>query len=228
MPLVSDLEGGVQDRLEEARGADHFWSRQFEIRPLLVEAMSMATLISGEPEIRQTVVTNLAANNNVFPTPANAVAMLKIEGPNGLVIKKETLWSLSQMVPTWETETGPLPKNWFPIGLTQFGLYPKLTAQVQVIISYVGLPVPVPASPIAYTGNENIPFQVEYLEAFEEYAAAMARMKEATQEFLDGLKEFDRFLSRTWELSKFATRKGSLRFTRSKGVAAKVTEVTMR
>lgn len=228
MATIGDLEGGVQDRLEEQRGPGQFWNRQFEIRPLLVEAMSMATLIAGEPEIRQTAITVLAANQNLFPAPTNAIAMLKIEGPGGLVIKKETLWSLSQMNHLWESETGPIAKNWFPIGLGQYGIYPKLTAPIQVIITYVGLPVPVPASPIAYTGAETIPFQVEYLEAFEEYAASMARLKEATQEFLDGLKEFDRFLSRTWELSKFATRKGSLRFTRSKGVEAKVTDVTSR
>ena len=229
MPLLSDIENRVQDRLEEPHGAGIFWSLQYEIRPLLVEAMSMAALITGEPEIRQTQATQLAANTTVFSAPANSVAILKIESANGTPVKKETLWSLSQMNPNWESETGPLIKYWFPLGLTQFAIYPKLTGPINVVITYVGLPIATPAaSPIAFTGQESIPFQVEYLEGFEEYAASMCRLKEATQEFFDGLKQFDRFLSRTWELSKFATRKSSLRFTKVKGVDAQITEITMK
>jgi len=129
------------------------------------------------------------------------------------------------MLPGWENDVGDEIQHWFPIGLTQFGIHPQLTGPVNVFISGVVEPVP---SPRPYTGEEFVDFQEEMREAFVDYAAHIAALKEGTKEFVDSIKVYNRFLSRMQELTKFAVRKGSLRFTRSLGHVSRVTPVEQR
>ncbi len=224
MATIADLENAVLQRLEEDTASPKFWSVQDEIRPFLVEAMSEIALITGEPEIRRSALFTLTTNTRIFPVPTEFIALLRMEGPK--FIEKVSLWELDQMVPDWEGEANAdQPKAWFPIGLTRFGLYPKLTADNQVFLTGVALPVTA-ARP--YAGTEAVQFQEEFQEGFTEYAAHVARLKEGGNEFVQSIKQYDRFLSRAEELSHFAIRKGSLRFSRAAGVPAKITDVEQR
>jgi len=232
MSALSDLAPLVQDRLEEPRGAGIFWSGANEILPDLVEALNEATLITGEPEIRSTAVTSLALNTNFQTMPAGAVALLRVEGPGGLAISKVMPWDLDNDNPTWENDTdvsigdqAGSPRYWFPLGMAAWGIYPKLTSGAQVILTYVGLPIT--ASP-PWTGSEVVPFQEEYLQGFADMAASVCRVKEGGAELQQGLAVYQRFLSRMEEASRFALRKGSLRFSRVFGPMAAITEVTER
>jgi hypothetical protein len=130
------------------------------------------------------------------------------------------------MLPGWENDVGgSVPDFWFPIGLTQFGIHPQLTAPVSVIVSGIVEPV---STPRPYTGNESVNFQNEFREAFVDYAAFTATLKEGTIEFRESIRVYDRFISRMQELGKFASRKGSLRFSRTLGAVASTNPVEIR
>lgn len=186
-----------------------------------------ATLITGEPELRGPSPFTLSANTTIHTVPTGIVSVVRIEGPPTLF--KTSMWDMDQMIPNWQNDVAPVandrPTHWFPIGLTRFGIYPKLNAPAQVFLDYMALPI-TDARP--YAGTENIPFQAEYEEGFTDYAAHIARLKEGGEGFIGSMAALDRFNEKMIELSKFGYRKGALRFTRAMGAPAKVTEVEER
>jgi len=220
MASLSVLGGLVQDRLEEPRGAGIFWSLQNEIYIALVEAFNEAALITGEPEIKQTSLFTLAAGQNIFTLPSQAIALLRIQAPNW--VQKTTLWDLDRMLPGWESDIDTNIDYWFPIGLTQFGIHPQLVSPAQVSLTYIALPV---STGRPYTGSEVSPFQTEFEEGFADYAAHVLQLKEGGEEFMQSMKLYDRFLSKMADLSNFSWRKGSLRFTRYVGAPSRVTPI---
>ena len=229
MTVISNLEVIVQDKVEEARGLPGvFWNVQDEIRVFLVEAQYEALLVSGEPEIRQAGVT-LAANTRFFNLqsllmpPMLPVALMRLECSGQ--VQKTNVWDLDRMLPGWENDTGAIPDFWFPFGLTQFGVHPLLEAPVTATLSFIGLPLP---NVRPFTGSEEVDFQQEYLDAFTDAASHICTIKEGGKELNDSLIVYDRFISKCAELGKFATRKGSLRFSRTMGVPAKITDVEQR
>lgn len=225
MPVtVASLEPQVCSRLEESYPNPVFWDLTHEIRPLIVEAMFEAALITGEPEVRLTSQTTITADSNIQTMPENAIAIIRMQGPKGM-IRKTSVKDLDWIKPNWQMETGPNIKHWFPIGLSSFGVYPKLQSEVQVVLSIVELPV---VSSRPYTGNETADFQQEYTEAFDRYAAAALRLKEGGPEFQQGLLDYEYFLAKMSELSKFGERKHALRFTRTMGHTSQVTPVEKR
>lgn len=228
MATISSIELGVQNRLEEtADDVGIFWQVQPELRPLIVEAMNMATLITGEPQIYATAVTTIPSSTSFapLPMPAGALAITRVDGPGSLGVDKCYVQDLDCFFPGWEVATGPAPQYWFPFGLSQFGIYPNLTASAQVLISYVGFPVTT-ARP--YTGAEVIPFQNEYLDSFQDFATAMAIFKEGAPEFDQAVLVLNRFLAKMEELSNFAYRKGSLRFSRGVGSTSNIVETRVK
>lgn len=225
MATLSDLEPTVQSRVEEATdGVGVFWSVQNEIRPAIVEALSLATVITGEPQIRASVQFDIPASTSFTPLslPADAMAILKVEGPGGLPLHKAWLWDLDRHLPGWEVATGAVPQYWIPFGLTKFGIYPCLTAPAKVVLSYVQVPI---TTPPPYTGAEPVPFQTEYFSGFKDYAEMVLRFKEGDPEFSQSLVPLNRALGYFEKLSRFAYRKGSLRFTRAGGSQVAVNEV---
>lgn len=224
MTTIADIETRVQARLEEtADDIGTFWLVQNEIRPAIIEAMNEATLITGEPQVRAKAVFTIPASVVFTPLslPSDAIALLRIEGANSLPTKKCWLWDLDKQFPGWETKTGDVPRFWFPFGLTQFGIYPCLKADVQVVLNYVQIPV---NTPPLYDGTEPVNFQNEYIEGFEEYAAHVLRLKEGEPDFGQSIPEYQKFLASMEELSSFAYRKNSLRFSRTGGAQSAITE----
>lgn len=223
--LISDLGLQVQDRLEETRGTPGiFWNLQSELYPLIVEAMCAATLMSGEPQARATSPYTLTPESNLQPMPTGAVAILRVEGPG--TVKKTTVYDLDRLTPGWEGVSGDQVEYWFPVGLTQFGIYPQVTTAQQVVLSYIAQPV-IMAS--GYDGTQVIPFQNEYTFGLVEHAAAMARLKEGGQEFMGGLQELDRAIDKLLALGRYGYRRGAIKFTRAMGVqAGDVNDATKR
>lgn len=230
MSAISDLELLVLDRLEENRLNSIFWDVRREIRVFLVEAMNEAALISGEPEIRFSLNATsqplqLPANQTVIDLTPNVpiFGMMRLEVAGQ--VKKTTVWDMDRFSPGWENDTGNLPDFWFPIGLTQFGIHPKLIAPVDAIVSGIAQPVPTPRP---YAGTENVDYQEEYRDAFVDYATHVAGLKEGTKEFVDSIKVYERFISKMQELGKFASRKETLRFSRTLGTRGSVAPVQER
>ena len=224
MATVSTIETDVQNQLEEqADDLGIFWSVQNEIRPAIVEAMNEATMATGEPQFRAgTSPLTISAGTifNPLALPNDAVALLRVEGPQSLPIKKLTVWDLDRHYPGWEVATGPSPLAWFPFGLGQFGIYPNLTADVQIIISYVRLPVRTAAP---WDGTQVIPFQTEYQNGFKDAAQHFLQLKEGDPEFTQSFVAYNRFLASCERMSNFAYRKNSLRFTRTGGASSAIT-----
>lgn len=226
MATLSQLGGEVQDRLEEPRGAGIFWDLEGEIYPALAEGMNEAMLVTGDPEIKLATLYTLPANQTWIPLPAGLVCLLRMQAPNGLPVKKESLVNMDRLQPGWQNDTGDSPLNWIPLGLTQFGIYPKLTAPINVVVA--GIQIPVNVAP-PYSGSETVPFPAEYNEGFIDYANHICRFKEAGAEFESSLPVYQRFLDRMLELSKFAYRRDALRFVLGPaGAGAQVTDVLKR
>jgi hypothetical protein len=211
---LNDLALEVYDRIEENRSAPTFWVPE-EIYALLNEALNEAALITGEPEVRQISTFTLNPNETIFDVPTEAVALIRVQAPNW--IEKTSVWELDRFVPGWESQTGSVPKAWFPIGLTQFGIYPQLQQPVNAALTYVGLPI---TSGPSFTGGEFINYQQEFNEGFIDYAAHAAGLKQGGEEFIQSSKVYDRFLEKMMALSNFAWRKAQLRFTRTLGSPA--------
>lgn len=229
MATISSLEIDVQSQLEEpTNDVGRFWSVADEIRPALVEAFNEATVVTGEPQFRATSAPFTVPASAVFTPmalPNEAVALLRVEGPASLAMKKYSIWDLDRHYPGWELATGDAPQAWFPFGLGQFGIYPNLTAPAQVIISYVQLPVP---SPPPWDGTQTIPFQPEYYDGFKDAAQHYLQMKEGEPEFTQSFGPYNRFLASCERMSNFAWRKNSLRFTRSGGASSAITQTRQK
>lgn len=222
MSTLADIGAEVLRRVEEANPPT-FWNLADEIYPAIVEATNELCLITGEPEIKQTSVFTISANQSIFTIPSGGIALLRMEAPG--YVKKTSVYDLDQTNRTWPSETAALPKRWFPFGIGQFGIYPQLSASVQCLIAYIRIPI---TTGPPYTGTESIPFREEYREALIDYAEHILRIKEAGQDFIDSIPAYDRFLARASELSKFGQRVGKLRFSRYAGSLSQVTELVTR
>jgi hypothetical protein len=223
MATLNDLAAEVLERLEEDPGNPQFWSYE-EVYDALVEAAREATLISGEPQFRQTLVSyQLQANTVLHSVPPDCVALLRIQADRTL--KKTALWDLDQTNHYWQSVLAQTPEYWFPFGLTQFGIAPQLYAPVVVQLSYIALPFPVHRP---YTGSEIFDFQTEFLELFVTMAVHLLTFKEATQEFIASSLQLNVSAARLQELARFATKKNDLRFARSVGARHPVTPVEKR
>ncbi len=223
MATLADIALLTQDRLEEDRGVGVFWSSKNEILPLLVEAESEAILITGLPQVRAGTLFTLTANTRLFSLVSPAFVVTRMDGAT--TIEKTSFWALDVDKHTWEADTGPLPLKWFPFGTGQFGIYPQLTAPVQVFLTTLNFPVSVSRP---YTGTETVPFSTGFQESLASYAAAMARLKEGSSDFVNGLVQYERFLSKMGELSKWGDRVSKLRFTRAMGHPAQATDTQVR
>jgi len=226
MATIADLEGNVASRVEEVEPTV-FWDNQNEIRPAIVEAMMLATLITGEPQVRATTAYTVSASQIFTPLamPSDAIALLRVEGPNSLPIQKCWIWDLDRQLPGWEVATGDTPQYWVPFGLSQWALVPCLTAPVEVVLSYVQTPV---LTPPPYTGNEPIPYNAEFFDGLEDYAEVVVRFKEGNPEFQQAFTPLNRALACFEALSRLAYRKNSLRFTRAGGASSALNDVRSR
>jgi hypothetical protein len=229
MATISSLEVQVQNQLEEAPDdSGIFWSVEYEIRPALIEAMCEATVITGEPQFRATSSPFTVPSSTVFAPltlPSDAVALLRVEGGDGYAIQKCSIWDLDRHYPGWEVATGNNPTFWFPFGLGQFGIYPNLTANINVILSYVQLPF-LTAPP--WNGTQVIPFQPEYYDGLMDAAQHYLQLKEGDPEFSQSFAAFNRFLASCEQMSNFAWRKNSLRFTKTGGASSAITETRQK
>ena len=222
MSTVNEISSDVYRRLEEDPSSPTFWTND-EVYPSIVEAMNELCLITGEPEIKSNTPFTITANSRFFTIPNNGIVLLRMDGPN--VVRKTTVYEMDVSRRGWIAETGDVVKRWFPFGIGQFGVYPLLTADTSVLLTYVRLPV---AMASTYTGAETSPFREEFREALVDYADHVLRMKELGSDFTDSMPAYDRFLARASELTKYGQRTGKLRFSRPLGIPSPVTNIESR
>lgn len=230
MAILSQLVTQVLQRLEEDPANPVFWSI-FEVENAVVEAMNEAALITGVVQTVQTATLTLPADATWISMPENAICLLRIVGANA--VQKTEVFALDKLHPGWQTEGGSSANppvltitNWFPVGLDKFGIYPMLSADQQVKVTYLSYPMQ--TAPAEYTGNETIPFQQEYIESLTQYAAHVLRLKESGQEFQESQQVYQEFLATMRRLSAFVARHDSLVFTKTGGATVRVVPVEVR
>lgn len=223
MDTASHIADRVQQRLEEPIGTGTFWNRTNEVLPAVMEAMNEAALLTGVVQTVQSTPITLPTGTNFVSLPTNAMALLRVNAP--VYIPKTSVFALDNLNRTWENDTGTQIKSWFPLGVTKFGIYPQLTVQQQITVVYLAYPVTV-APP--YTGTEPVPFQDEFHESLEQYAAHVLRLKEAGTEFQASINIYQSFLETMRTLDAFETRHDALVWTRSAGMSVRVTPVEVR
>ncbi len=230
MTTIGQLAVQVLQKLEENITTPIFWDLQFEVFPILVEAMNDASLLTGTVQVSQSALLTIPANSTFITMPQNVVALLRIAGPTA--VKKTDVYSLDQIMPGWEAMGGasanpPVQQiqYWFPVGLNQFGVFPQLTVPQNVQIDYLAYPVTVPTP---YTGNEPVPFQLEFQDALIDYAAHVLRLKESGYEFQASQAVYQDFLDTMRALTAFQSRHDSLVFNTATGARVRVNPVEVR
>jgi hypothetical protein len=227
--LLNDILG----RIEEVN-PPVFWSLIGEVYPQMVDGMFEAALITGTVQTVNVPVT-ISANATYFLSqggvgfggggfggfgfggtigiPEGVIAPLRMKAP--YPIRKVTLKGMDDMIPGWQQAApGSQIIAWGPIGVSQFFIYPQLAASATVIMDFIMSPV---NEVRPYTGNETIPFQVEFQDALSQYAAALLRAKEGGAEAEESAVVYQAYLSRMKALSAFSGRLDSLVFTGAYG-----------
>lgn len=202
-----------------------FWNLRGEIYVQMVDALFEATVATGLVQLSNVLVTLAAGttyfsiqNNVAIGIPKGVIGALRMRAPYS--IRKTSLKTLDDMVPTWQQETpGEQIRAWFPLGLSHIGIYPQLSADSQVVMDFMYSPV---NQPRPYDGTQIVPLQKEFNNLLTTYAAAMLRTKEGGAEAEEADVVFQAFMSKMKELSVFQTRVDSLDYSPAFGVASRV------
>jgi len=206
---IGDLASQVLQRVEEDPANPIFWTYE-EAYWAVQEAINEATLLTGQPEVGFYNFT-LTKDTRFFTLPTFGIGILSMTGTG--FIAKESIFSLDVMKPTWEQDVGAAPKYWFSFGINQFGIYPKLTLDSNVMISFISAGYTYPFSP---TTQVLIP--QEYYNGIIDYAASTMKIKEGGTEFAQGLTLYQKFLDDMSKLNAFADRIDGPRFSKTFGV----------
>jgi len=233
MPTIDDISAGVLRRLEEDTASPVFWNLPLEIRPIVLEALCEATLITGQPQVKLlSAPYTLTPSQTIQPAPAvifsnhSVLAIIRID-INNQPLHKVSVFDLDMANKDWQNDLpAAAPNEWFPFGLGgQFGIHPQVSAPLGVTITAITNPT-ITSPP--YTGGESINFQSEFNLGLECYGAHAARIKEGGAEAEQAMQLYETFLSVMTELSMFAIRRDSLRFSRALGVASELNEVAKK
>jgi hypothetical protein len=217
--VLSDLMPNTLGRIEEnlptapVFPGPTFWSLAGEVYPQMVDAEFEAALITGVVQIINVVIDLSPTTTYFFGMPKGALAPIRMKGP--YPIRKASLKGLDDMLPNWQSDPrGSQVLCWFPLGVSGFGIYPQLTADVQVVMDFIASPVN-QARP--YTGAETVPFQSEFTDFLPQYAATMLRAKEGGAEAEEANVVYEEYLSNMKALSLFQGRLDSLVMTGAYG-----------
>jgi hypothetical protein len=221
---LATLLPDVLGRIEE-ENPPVFWNETYEVLPALVDAMFEAALITGTVQAINVPVTLPAnttfislQNNTAIGIPAGVIAALRLRLP--WPIRKTTLKGLSDVIPGWENEAPAYQlRAWFPLGVSQFGIYPQLAYSQIAVMDFIVAPTTA-ARP--YTTAIAVPFQEEFSSAFPEYAAVMLRTKELGLEAEAASTVLNEYMEQMKALSIFQGRIDSLVMTNTYGARAAV------
>lgn len=223
---LAEMSQDVLDRLQDPTGV--FWSRQNEIYAGLAEAISELLLIIGRPTQQFNTNVTLAPNTVWQKMPANMLAITNILC-NGSLLWKTTLHSLDYLQSSWssqwESDRGPYPLRWAPLGLRYFIVHPAPVEPVQVTVAGVCFPV---AGTWPYSGAQTSLWHKELNDALELYAASYARIKILGEDFQEGLNLYRQFQVIAQRLTTLEDRRDSLVSTRSFGVPTAPSQTSSR
>lgn len=218
---INALALNVLERLEEYPPPDGpvFWNLQFEVYTAIVEAMNELLLLVGRPTVIVQSPFNLNPNTVWQAVPKGILAITDIYGPQS-PLRKKSLFDYDYVQfgsgSDWENDNSIYgPRSWAPIGMGMFAVHPATSAAQQANINAVAYPV---AEPWPYSGNETVPFQHEFFEALEMYAAVYCRTKETGAELQNAVPMLVEFYQIAQRMTEIQDRRDSLIFSKSFGV----------
>jgi hypothetical protein len=223
---IAEMAPAVANRLEDPTNI--FWNLQFEINAALAEAISELLLIIGRPTVICNQPVTLLPNTVWQPIPPGLLAITDIRTYISR-LNKTSLRSLDVLcaswTSSWESDRGPMPLRWAPVGLNMFAVHPAPLYPIQVNITGISYPLTDTWPP---AGTESSPFHKEINQALEMFAAAYCRVKEIGDDAEVGFTLYKQFLEIGQRLSVIEDRRDSLVWTRSLGSPTSPSQVAHR
>jgi hypothetical protein len=201
---------------------------QYEVYPAIAEAISELLLIVGRPTQYFNSPIGINSNSCFQTMPPGVLAITNIS-VNGSALKKTTLRALdytqASWSSAWESDRGPVPLRWAPLGLGMFIVHP---APLQPIwANGTGIAYPF-LDGWPYSGADVSPFHKEVDQAIQMYAASYLRVKEVGQDAEIGFELYRQFQKIAQRLTVLEDRKDDLVWTQSFGAPTAPSQVSKR
>lgn len=223
---LAEMAPAVSERLQDPTNV--FWNLSYEVYAGLAEGISELLLIIGRPTVIFNAPITLTANTCFQPMPPGLLCVTNLRSTIS-VLGKTTMRNLdylcSSWSPSWQSERGPYPKRWAPLGLSQFIVHPAPIYPVVVNVTGIAYPFTDTWPP---NGTDTSVFQKEFDQALQLYAASYCRVKEIGQDFQEGLALYQQFLEIGQRLSMIEDRRDSLAWTRAFGAPTTPSQVSRR
>lgn len=212
---IAQLAPQVSERLQDPTNI--FWNLNFEIYGGLAEAISELLLIIGRPTQIFNTPFSPVVNTVWQALPQNMLAITDVRSTSSR-IQKTTLRSLDYLcaswTSSWESDRGPTPLRWAPVGLNMFVLHPAPLQPIQLNVTGIEYPFTDTWPP---NGTETSPFHKEVNQALQLYATAYCRTKEIGNDAEVGWQLYQQFLEIAQRLSVIEDRRDSVIWTKSLG-----------
>ena len=227
---IATLANNTQSRLEElpVGGPGQWWSRQYELFTAVAEAENDLMLLIGRPTQIVNFPFTLTQNTVWQAVPKGWLLITDIQGA-GAPLYKVNLYDLDYLQSSWgsdwQQDVADTAKRWAPIGFNMFVVHPAPSIPQVVNINAIQYPV---TDAWPYNGTETVPFEDNYFEALEIYAAAYARLKELGGEAQIGFQLFEQYLGIAKRMTQIQDRRDPLIFTSGYGAANRTNPTTMR
>jgi hypothetical protein len=226
---ISTLAANVQSRLEETLGAPgQWWSLQYEIYSALIEACNDLMLLVGRPTQYVNIPFTVQPNIVWQTVPKGLFLISDIQG-FASPLYKVNLWDMDYLQTSWGSDwsqdVGNASYRWGPIGFNMFFVHPAIATAQTVNLTAIQYPT---SDVWPYTGAETVPFEDNYFQLIEEYAAFYCRIKELGGEFSEGLKLFDSYMQGAKRMTQIQDKRDPLLFTSGYGASNNVNPTTRR
>src|SRR5271163_1761215 len=181
---IAEISQVALERVQDPTGI--FWQTSLEAYSAVAEAISELMLIIGRPTQQTNTLVTLIPNVVWQPLPQNLLTVTNIQS-NGAWLKRTTIRAMDYTQASWgsdwESDRGPAPKRWAPVGMKMFAVHPAPLTPVQVTVAGIQYPV-IGTYPLS--GTQTSPFHTEFDDALNMYAAAYLRMKTLGDDALEG------------------------------------------
>jgi hypothetical protein len=213
--------------LEELPDNRGFWDQETELFSGLMEAQCDLMLLVSRPDQTVSQVFTIQPNTWHQQVPKGIFALTNVQGPDSEVWKV-TLEDMDYGLvsgPDWEEDIADTIQKWFPIGLGQFGVWPAVAQEQNVLITGITSPI---IGIWPYDGTQPVVFQDEEFVLLEKYAASYARLKEAGLEFEEGTKLYQEYLKGAARLTQLEDRRDPFLFQGATGATTVVNPTKTR
>jgi hypothetical protein len=229
MTTIGQMAPQVLARVEEPDPANPiFWGLTTECYSALVEACSDLLILIGRPTNTVQLPVTLLPNTLFQPMPPGMFAVTNVQGPDGDVYKFSQFdmdYSQASWQSSYENDLGDSVLQWWPLGLTAFGIHPAVEVPEPVIVTGIQL---VTQQTWPFDGTVVLPFHAEFEAAIEKYAAHYLRFKESGAEFQQSLALYQEYLDDAKRLTEIEDRKDDYIFSRNLGIQVGVAQTTKR